>query len=192
MLALSATVVSYAQPPAAAPTTTKSKLTLQEIMLAVIDPNIDPVWDSVATIVTAAGVEERHPKTDEDWKLIKGHALKTFEAADLLLIKGLQVAPKGANTATPGSTELTAPEIQKLIEANRGDYVKRVDELRDAVQLVITAIDKKDVDELVRTGGIVDRACEACHAQFWYPHQKIPSLPTRWPSAPASSNPIPK
>lgn len=192
LLALSATVVSYAQSPAAAPTTTKPKLTLQEIMLAVIDPNIDPVWNSVATIVTSNGTEERRPKTDKDWKLIKGHALKALEAADLLLIKGLQVAPKGANTSASGSVELTAPEIQKLIEANRGDYVKRVDQLRDAVQLVITAIDKKDVDELVRTGGIVEHACEACHSQFWYPDQKLPSLPASWPFTPASSNPIPK
>jgi hypothetical protein len=178
VLALSATVMSYAQSPAA-PATTKPNLTLQEIMLAVIDPNIDPVWNSVATIVTSNGTEERRPKTDQDWKLIKGHALKVLEASDLLLIKGLRVAVEGANTSASGSVELTAPEIQKLIEANRGDYVKRVDGLRDAVQLVITAIDKKDADELVRTGGIVEHACEACHSQFWYPHQKLPSLPAK-------------
>lgn len=57
ILALSATVMSYAQSSAAAPATTKPKLTLQEIMLSVIDPNIDPVWNSVATVVTAAGVK---------------------------------------------------------------------------------------------------------------------------------------
>jgi cytochrome c556 len=40
---------------------------------------------------------------------------------------------------------------------------------------VIAAIDKKDPEELIRTGGLVEQACEQCHSQYWYPNDKRPN-----------------
>jgi len=151
----------------------KPTASIQDIMLSIIDPNIDYVWNSVASVSTAQGTEERRPHTDEEWRLVRQHALVVLEASNLLLIEGRPVASQGANTAS-GGAELTAAEIQKAITANRSDYIQRAHALHDAVQSVIAAIDKKNVEQLVETGGAVDQACEQCHAQFWYPNDQRP------------------
>ncbi|PKM37299.1 MAG: hypothetical protein CVV06_06625 [Gammaproteobacteria bacterium HGW-Gammaproteobacteria-10] len=142
-------------------------------MLSIIDPNVDYVWNSVATISTREGIEERRPQTDDDWQLVRQHALTLVEASNLLLIEGRKVAVQGASTSID-PVELSPQDIQRLIDANRSDYVKRAHSLHNAAQLFLAAIDKKDVDELVQAGGVVEQACEGCHSQFWYPNDNKP------------------
>lgn len=151
----------------------KPATTIQNIMLSVIDPNIDFVWNSVATVNTAQGTEERRPKTNKDWKEVKQHALAVFEGSKQLLLKDTKVADANANTSSH-PVELSAADIQKTIDAHRSDYAKRVEALQHALKLTIAAIDAKNVDELEKAGGIVDQACEQCHTQFWYPNDKRP------------------
>jgi hypothetical protein len=147
---------------------------IQDIMLSIIDPNIDFVWNAVTTISTKEGVEEKVPETDEDWREVKKHALVVLEASNLLLINGRNVAIDGVNTST-GGAELSAADIQKLINSTRPEFNKKALVLHDAMQLVIAAIDKKDPEELIRTGGLVEQACEQCHSQYWYPNDKRPN-----------------
>ncbi len=150
----------------------KPTATIQQIMSSIVDPNIDFVWNSVATISTKNGIEEKSPHTDEEWAEVKKHALTVLEASNLLVIDGRKVAEEGANTSSAGSTELQALEIQKLIKTHKSEFNQRAFGLHEAMQLVVNAIDKKDTEELIRTGGLVDRACENCHLQFWYPIRK--------------------
>jgi mevalonate kinase len=151
---------------------------LQQIMTSIIDPNIDYVWNSVTSVTTKEGTEDKKPVTDEDWKLVKQHALVVLEASNLLLIDGRHVAAEGSSTSTVPA-ELGAKEIEKLIEANRRDFNGYSHALHEAVQQTIVAIDAKNVDALVQAGGEVDRVCEACHKQFWYPGDKRPtSMPS--------------
>ena len=42
----------------------------------------------------------------------------------------------------------------------------------------LQAIDAKDADKLFEIGEEIERACEACHSQYWYPNEKIPPVPT--------------
>ena len=150
----------------------KPTATVQQIMSSIIDPNIDFVWNSVATISTKEGVEEKSPHTDEEWAEVKKHALTVLEVTNLLVIDGRKVAEDGANTSSADSTELQALEIQKLIKTHKSEFNQRAFGLHEAMQLVVNAIDKKDTEELIRTGGLVDGACEQCHLQFWYPIRK--------------------
>ncbi len=119
------------------------------------------------------GTEERRPQTDEDWLTLRQHAINVLEASNLLLIEGRPIAAHGANTST-GGAELNPADIQKAINANRAAYIVRAHALHDAVKTVIAAIDKKNVEQLVETGGAVDEACEQCHKQFWYPNDVRP------------------
>jgi hypothetical protein len=151
----------------------KPVATIQDIMVSIIDPNIDFVWNAVTTISTVDGVEEKAPKTDEEWLEVKKHALVVLEASNLLLINGRNVALDGVNTST-GGAELSANAIQNLISLKNKEFNKSALELNSALQLVLAAIDKKDPEELIRTGGIVERACEQCHSQFWYPNDQLP------------------
>jgi hypothetical protein len=130
--------------------------TLKEIMTSVVDPNIDPIWNSVATINTKDGVEEKQPKTDEEWKVLKDHAITLLEVPNLLVIEGRKVAVDNV-VATAGSAELSPEHVQLGIEANRQDFNQHAHNLQDAIQQVIIAIDAKNPEELVRAGGQVDQ-----------------------------------
>lgn len=164
------------EPPAeAAPVASfQPTATIQDIMLSIIDPNIDPVWNSVSTVSTAKGTEERSPQTDEEWKVLRQHAITVVEASNLLLIEGRKAAPAGASTSIH-PVELAPAEIEKLIAAKREAFVERSHALHDAAQKLVVAIDAKDVVALDNAGGQVEHACEQCHSQFWYPNDKRPT-----------------
>src|SRR5687767_13080996 len=69
--------------------------TIKDIMVSVIDPEADVLWNSVATIVTASGTEEREPRTDEDWATLRRSAIQLVEATNLLRVPGRHVARPG-------------------------------------------------------------------------------------------------
>lgn len=150
----------------------KPSATIQELMISVVDPNVDPIWESIETISTASGVEEKHPKTDEDWTTLKNHAIALREVTNLLLIEGRKVATSNTSTV---AAELTPDEIEKLIAANRPAFIKNAHDLHEAVTQAIVAIDAKDVAALEAVGGVIDQTCEKCHMQFWYPGDKRPT-----------------
>ena len=141
---------------------------IQEIMASIIDTNADDVWNSVSTIITKNGVEERAPHTDEEWKAVRRHAVTLAEASNLLIIEGRKVAAPGASTSDVPA-ELSATEIQKNISENRQAFIGHATVFHEAVQRAIAAIDTKNTAELVDAGGVIDQACEGCHLQFWYP-----------------------
>lgn len=149
---------------------------LQEIMHSIVDPNADDVWNSVATISTSAGIEERSPHTDEEWQAVRKHAITLAEAGNLLLIEGRPVAHPGANTSSVPA-ELSADQIQKAIDENRPKFNSFALALQETTNQAIKAIDAKNTEELVRIGGKIDQVCESCHATFWYPSDKRPSFP---------------
>jgi cytochrome c556 len=150
---------------------------IQELMTSTIDTNADDVWSPVATIITKAGIEERAPHTDEEWHAVRRHAVTLAEASNLLMIEGRQVAAPGASTSDVPA-ELSAPEIQKDIDAHRPEFIAHAKAFHIAVQTAIKAIDAKNTAELVDAGGLIDQACEACHLRFWYPikRDKTPPL----------------
>lgn len=152
----------------------KPTATLQEIMLSVIDPNIDPIWNSISTVSTAEGITEVRPETDEDWEKLRNHAITLREVANLLVIPGRKVAHPEVSTSTH-HTELHAEAIEALIAAQWPAFVQRAHALQDAAGLAISAIDEKNVDRLEEVGGIIEHTCESCHSQFWYPDDKRPT-----------------
>lgn len=159
--------------PSASANNFKPSATLQEIMLSVIDPNVDPIWNSISTEITAAGTIEKRPETEEEWATLRNHAISLREVSNLLVIEGRAVAHSHANTSSHES-ELQAEAIQALIAAQWPEFIQRAHALHDAANLAVEAIDEKNVDRLEEVGGIIEHACEACHSQFWYPGDKVP------------------
>jgi len=151
----------------------KPVATLQEIMTDIIDPNIDFVWNSVSSVSTASGTEERQPQSDEDWLALRQHALAVAEAANLLLIEDRPIAANASATSS-GGAELNPPQIQALIAAHHDQFSQRAQGLRSAAQGLLTAIAAKNVEALENAGGVVEQACEQCHSQFWYPGDSRP------------------
>lgn len=142
--------------------------TIKDLMDGVVDPSADYLWDSVSTIVTRKGVEERRPRTDEDWKNVRRRAIALIEAPNLLIMEGRRVAKPGEKSENPG-IELGPEDIQQIVDGDRATFVQRAHALQDAAQKALTAIDKKDVDGLSDAGEAIDEACEQCHLKYWYP-----------------------
>lgn len=142
--------------------------TIKDLMDGVVDPSADYLWDSVSTIVTRKGVEERRPRTDEDWKNVRRHAIALIEAPNLLIMEGRKVAKAGEKSENPG-IELGPEQIQEILDGDRPTFIQRAHALQDAAQKALAAIDRKDVDGLSDAGEAIDEACEQCHLKYWYP-----------------------
>jgi len=146
-------------------------------MDGVVDPSADVLWDSVAYIATTKGIEDRKPRTDEEWKAVRNSAITLIEAANLLSMPGRRVAAAHSPAdppAQPGPGELSHDEIQQRINSTHDAFVGFARNLQDAGLKALTAIDARDAQGLMDAGGTIDEACEACHVTYWYPNQTRP------------------
>ncbi len=148
----------------------RSTATIKDIMDSMVDPGSDVIWDSVETVVSAKGTEEKMPRTDEEWKNVRNHAIMLMEATNLLLIPGRKVAQPGEKADDP-KVELAPEQIQTLIDQDRAAFTKFAHGLHDATMEAFKAIEKKDVEGLLNSGDGIDRACENCHLKYWYPNE---------------------
>src|SRR4051794_41698054 len=92
----------------------RTTATVKDIMDALVDPGSDYIWDSVETIVSAKGTEEKAPHTDEDWKQVRNHAIMLLEATNLLQVPGRHVAMPGEKADDP-KVELSPEQIEAMI-----------------------------------------------------------------------------
>lgn len=151
----------------------RTTATIKDIMDALVDPGSDYIWDSVETVVSAKGVEEKAPHTDEDWKEVRNHAIMLLEATNLLQIPGRHVAKSGEKSENP-DVELGPDQIEELINKDRASWIKYAHGLHDATLDAFKAIEAKDKDKLLDAGDGIDNACEKCHLQYWYPNERKP------------------
>jgi len=167
------------QAPAAGDAEYRPTATIKDIMDALVDPGSDYVWDSVETIVSAKGTEEKAPHTDEEWKQVRNHTIMLVEATNLLQMPGRHVAKTGEKADDP-KVELAPEQIEDLINKDRSAWIKYAHGLHDAAVETLKAVDAKDKDKLLDVGNSIDEACEKCHLQYWYPNEKRPeALPSQ-------------
>jgi hypothetical protein len=126
--------------PSAAPPPFHTTLTTKQLMNWIIDPNADAIWNSVATITTEKGTEERHPKTDEEWATFRNAAAMLVESGNLLMLDG------------------RAKDQDQWMTASRG--------MADAAATVLEAAEAKDVEAYFDAGGVLYEACTACHSRY--------------------------
>jgi hypothetical protein len=114
---------------------------VKQLMQGVVDPSADVVWESVATIYTKEGIEERRPKNDEEWANVRNHAMMLTEAGNLLMM------PTRAKDG--------------------GEWMKMSQELVDISAVALRAAEAKNIDGLYDVGGRIDEVCEKCHKKYW-------------------------
>lgn len=161
-----------AQPPPQ-PSTLRPAATVKDIMISIVDPEADVLWQAVAIIVSAAGTEEREPRTDEEWAAVRRAAINLVESPNLLLVPGRSVAKPGEKSENP-DIELEPDAMQKLIDEDPVTWRKLAYGLQNAMAPALKAIDEKNAKGLFDAGEELDRACENCHKQYWYPAQSHP------------------
>jgi cytochrome c556 len=152
--------------------------TLKELMDSTVDPAADALWDAVAITATSAGITRHEPHTPEDWAAVRRHAITLIESMNLVILPGRHAAPPGTQ---PGLGELPPHDIELRIAQQRPAFVAFANGLQVTARAALEAIDHHDPEALLKAGGDIDAACEACHVTFWYPNQQYPnpSSPTR-------------
>lgn len=138
---LGASACSAPAPPPPPPFQTT--VNMKDLMLNVIDPAADGVWEAVGTVATIEGVFEKFPATDDEWAGVRAYAIQLAEAGNLLLL------PQRSN----GSPEWIGDAQAMIAQSTRA----------------IKAIDAKDKEALFTIGGDIYDVCTSCHAKFIVP-----------------------
>jgi cytochrome c556 len=158
-------------PPASAADTNLTPIvSIKELMENIIDPIADNVFDAVAFDVGPKGAVETKPVTDEDWAKVRQGAVTLAEGTNLLKMPR-PVAPPGDtnNSDGPNAPELSPEQIQAKIDQDRALWNKHADDLRAEALKVLDIVKAKDADALFDAGSRLDRTCENCHLEYWYP-----------------------
>jgi len=181
--------------PAAAPSSTPKRAvrppalrpvaTVQDLMLALVDPSSEVIFAAVATTISTRGVETKAPRNDNEWSVVRNNALTLVEAGNLLTMGGRRIAsPASAAAAVALSDasdsvadkaaqiELSPEEIERRVARDRATWIKRAQELIDAGMQALRAANAKNADALLEAGDRIDAACEHCHLVYWYPKEK--------------------
>ena len=145
--AVSLLVVAGCRSPEPAPASDapqyEAAATVKDLMLSIVDPAADQVWNAVTTVQTATGTVETVPKTDEDWLKVRHGAVSLSEAANLLMMPGRHVARPHEKSDTPG-VELEPAEMEVLINKDRAAFNRRARALHEAGMAAVAAADAKD------------------------------------------------
>ena len=147
--------------------------TIKDLMDSIVDPAADVVWGSVTTVSDGSGVLEKAPHSDAEWFDVRLGALRLVEASNLLLVPGRRAAAPGERSEAPGD-ELEPEEIDALMAKDRAGWNKRAKDLHDAALEALNAINAKNPQGIFEVGERIERACENCHTQYWYPNQRLP------------------
>ena len=113
---------------------------MKDLMLNVLDPAADGIWESVGTIITLEGRFDKAPSTDDEWAGVRASAIQLAESGNLLMLPA----------RTGGSA----------------DWIKEAQALIAQSNRALKAIDAKDKDALFTIGGDIYDVCTSCHQQF--------------------------
>lgn len=113
---------------------------VKQLMEGTIDPNADVIWDATGWIDTAAGTEERRPRTQAEWSAVRNSAITLTEAGNLLMM-----VPRAKDG---------------------GEWMKRSQELVDTGLAAWKAAEARNVSALFTVGGDIYEACSHCHQQY--------------------------
>jgi hypothetical protein len=177
--------VEPAAPAVAAPPYTTTA-TIKDIMLHIVDPAGDMVWDSVATVIDKKGLHETVPRSDEDWFKVRTGVITLIEASNLLMVPGRAMAKPGEKSEAPG-VELEPAEMEVLVKKDLEGWNSRAKDLHNIGLKILEVVERKDEKALFDIGEDLDKACENCHRAYWYPNEKIPDFPGGAPSSAPSS-----
>jgi hypothetical protein len=176
-LALQCSRSTAAPPPVAARgEAPEAIVSIRELMQHIMDPLADNIFDAVGTDVTEKGVVDHKPTTDDDWAKVMQGAVLLAEGTNLLKMHPRRAAPADytfdPKERGPGAPELAPEEIQKKIDANPAMFDQHANDLRNEAIKVIDIVKARDADKLFEAGSNIDKACENCHLEYWYPGDK--------------------
>jgi cytochrome c556 len=142
---------------------------IRTIMAALVDPSGDFLFESVADISDEHGVSHKAPQTPQEWDAVRHHLQVLVDAQKLLSTPGRRAAEPGDRSANP-AVENEPEQVQKLLDGQHPDFVRRAQRLADAAAVGLKAVDAHDSRALFGAITGIDKACESCHLHYWYPN----------------------
>lgn len=134
-------VVRAAAPAAAAEATAVAPVaTVKQIMTGIVQPAAAAIWDSVSTTISERGVEEKMPRTEEDWASVATSAATLAESANLLMLGDRAV--------------------------DRDEWPKMVRAMADAAGKALAAAEARSVDGILGVGEEINTTCDNCHERY--------------------------
>jgi hypothetical protein len=164
-----------AQPP---PSPLAPVLSVKELMQHIVDPQADYAFDAVIVDVGPKGVVETKPTTDDDWTRIERGMWVLAESSNLLKMPR-KMAPDGEGNTEPGGPELAPAQIEAKVKENPALWNSHADGLRAEALKIVAIVKARDTQKLFDAGTALDRACESCHLDFWYPGDREAVLKDR-------------
>ena len=145
-------------------------LSVKELMEHIIDPTSDWIFDAAVIDISKKGITETKPLSDDDWLKVERGGYVLAESSNLLKIPRRMVPSEDEGKPhQPGEPELPPEQIQAKIEKDRALWYKHADGLKAAALEAVQVAKARDLDGLFKVGDKVDKACEACHLEYWYP-----------------------
>jgi hypothetical protein len=145
-------------------------LSVKELMEHVIDPTADWIFDAAVIDISHKGITETKPLSEEDWLKVERGGYLLAESTNLLKIPRRMVPVEDEGKPhQPGDPELPPEQIQAKIEKDRALWYKHADGLKSAALEAVKVAKARDFEGLFTVGDKVDKACEACHLEYWYP-----------------------
>jgi hypothetical protein len=126
--------------PAAETVVTTPVASVLQIMRGITAPAARSVFDSVATIITPKGTEERAPRTAEEWDAVGDSAAALVESGNLLMLG------------------------ERAID--KGDWMSMSRALMDASRVALEATKAKNVEALFNSSEAINTSCENCHERY--------------------------
>ena len=113
---------------------------IKQIMNGIVNPAALVVYGAVGSKVTAAGVENFQPKTDEEWANVGNSAAALIEGGNLLMMPGRAI--------------------------DNGDWVKMTQAMIDGAKIALKAAAEKNPDGILEAGGPINEQCDNCHGRY--------------------------
>lgn len=113
---------------------------VRQLMRGIVVPAARTVFASVGSIVTAQGIEERAPKTDEEWEDVATNAASLVESGNLMLMNGRAIDREG--------------------------WEKQCRALIDASKLVLNAASARNSQGVFDASGAIYDSCNGCHQTY--------------------------
>ncbi len=114
---------------------------VKQIMRGIVAPAATVVFDSVSTIISASGIQETQPRTDEEWAYVASSAAALVESGNLLVMGDRAV--------------------------DRGDWIKMSRALMDAGTAALKAAEAKSPEGILAAGETINTSCDTCHERYW-------------------------
>jgi len=114
---------------------------VKDLMIAIVDPAADVLWDAVGTVISEDGIDEWQPTTDEEWANVRNAAVVIMESGNLLMMEGRA--------------------------RDQGAWMDLSSAMIDAGREALAAAESRNPDEVFAVGEAIYNACDRCHGLYW-------------------------